>query len=248
MMSNQDYRNPQDKLPETTPASPRQQIGNRGAYIAGVATVLSVLGAVFGGYAVYRLLDSQQPDTANGTTAPSAIAPPASATPTAPIPPASSTPTATTSPASPSTPAESTEQSVTPAPASTPATGAYETNGTDDDFKFNVRVIELRRVSGNSVLLKLAVTNTGQANGSFSLLNVTRNKSIYVVDTQTQQKAYPLQDTKGTALASQPIYSFDPRQTIEIFAQFPAPPATTQKLTIYFPGASGPIADVPITQ
>lgn len=201
-----------------------------GTFSAGVATGFALCGVLLGsGFAVFQHL-SKQP--ANQVSAPIAEPAPIASAPVASIPPTA--------------PVASAQPATVAAPVA-PATGAYETNATDGSSTFNVRVVELKRVSGNSVLLKLAITNTGQTSGGFPLLNVTRNESIYVVDTQTQQKAYPLKDTKGTAVASQPLYSLDQGQTAEIFAQFPAPPATTQRLTIYFPKASSPISDVPIT-
>lgn len=236
MMSNQDYRDQKDQIsPSTQPAQSRSM----GTYLAGLATGLAILGVAGGGYAMYRFMGGQPAPVAIAPSAPAPIAPSAPA-PAAPAP-----------ASSPTSPAGSIGQSA-PAPvaptASTPTAGSQEANGTDGDFAFNVRVLELKRVSGSSVLLRLAVTNTGQQNGGFALLNVTGNESIYVVDTQSQQKAYPLRDAKGAAVASQPVYNIAPGQTTEIFAQFPAPPATTQKLTIYFPHTSSPIADVPITQ
>lgn len=203
-----------------------------GTFSAGVATGFALCGVLLGGgFVVFQQLLKQPAQVSPPTAQPA----PVTSAPATSIPPTAPAPTVSAQPSAVST-------------SVAPATSAYETNGTDGDSKFNVRVVELKRVSGNSVLLKLALTNTGQASGGFGLLNVTQNDSIYVVDTQTQQKAYPLKDAKGTAVASQPIYGFDPGQTVEVFAQFPAPPATTQRLTIYFPKASSPIVDVPITQ
>jgi hypothetical protein len=203
-----------------------------GTFSAGVATGFVLCGVLLGsGFGVFQQLLKQP---ANQASIPAAEPAPMASAPSASIPPTAPATTASVQPATVAAPVA-------------PATDAYETNGTDGSSNFNVRVVELKRVSGNSVLLKLAITNTGQTSGGFPLLNVTRNESIYVVDTQTQQKAYPLKDTKGTAVASQPLYSLDPGQTAEIFAQFPAPPVTTQRFTIYFPKASSPIADVPIT-
>ncbi|MBD3880753.1 hypothetical protein IFO70_03185 [Phormidium tenue FACHB-886] len=125
----------------------------------------------------------------------------------------------------------------------------YETEGTNDGVPFRVRVRELRRVSGDAIQLKVALTNTGSDQLAFTLLNVTPNESIYVVDTQEQTKAEVLRDSSGTALASnEPYFSLNPGETIELSARFPAPPSTTDRLTIYFPHAAAPIEDVPITQ
>lgn len=125
---------------------------------------------------------------------------------------------------------------------------SYQTEGTSDGVPFTVHVLELRRVNGDAVQLTVRLTNTGRELLSFALLNVTPNESIYVVDTQEQSKAEVLRDSNGTALASNEAYfSINPGETFELSARFPAPPTTTERLTIYFPHAIAPIEDVPIT-
>jgi len=127
--------------------------------------------------------------------------------------------------------------------------GNYRAEGTYSDTSFTVRVAELSRASGDSVLLRLAITNTGGDNLRFHLLNATPNESIYVVDTQQQSKAYPLKDSRGIALGTNisTTPNIRPGETREVFAQFPAPPASTTQLSVYFPHAYSPIQDVPIT-
>jgi hypothetical protein len=127
--------------------------------------------------------------------------------------------------------------------------GNYQAEGTYDDTSFTVRVVELSRASGDSVLLRLAITNTGGDNLTFRLLNATRNESIYVVDAEQQVRAYPLRDSRGIALGTNisTTPNIRPSETREVFAQFPAPPASTTRLSVYFPHAYSPIENVPIT-
>jgi hypothetical protein len=232
-------QDPNDFRPSNQPRS------NRGAYyLAGITSTFAILGIAFAGVTIYRS-SQQQPasDIASFTELSTATATPSAATPTdtASPPPTASAPA----------PSPVTAPSATPAPVTpTVSTGSYQTQGTQDGTPFTVRVLELKRASGNSVLLRLAVTNTGRQNIQFSFLNVTPNESIYIVDAQEQKKAYPLEDANGKAVATDglSLSSLEPEQTVEVFAQFPAPAPTTQQLSIYFPGTSSPIADVPIAQ
>jgi len=242
--------------------SSNQKHSYQGAYLAGIVSAFAVLGIAFAGASIYQSSQRQSTSAIASPTGSPAVTSPAVTSPAETATPSTAAPTDTaTSSTSPNSSAPSTS-SVPATPASPPTatapapvapavpTDSYQTQGIKDGTPFTVRVLELKRASGDSVLLRLAVTNTGRQNIQLALLNVTRNERIYVVDAQEQKKAYPLEDANGKAIATNglSLSSLEPDQTIEVFAQFPAPAATTQQLSVYFPGASAPIADVPIAQ
>ncbi len=140
------------------------------------------------------------------------------------------------------------------APAGSPASNAAPASGgssqgtnTINNSPVSVQVTELRRTSGDMVMLRVTVTNTGTedipgppARGALA--------SSYLVDPAQQKKYEVVRDATGQPLASEiellPIKAGAKR---DFFAQFPAPPPTTTKMSVYFGGTS-PIIDVLLTQ
>lgn len=221
---------------------------NNKAFGAGVATGFALCGLLLGSGFVMFQWSKQSANQAilpdNSQTASVQPAPVASA------PSAASTPTDSTS----TTPATAQPSAIPTTPV---ATGSFQTQGNLDGSSFTVQVLELRRTSGNMLLLRMNITNTSGKDISPGYdftkerswdFNVGAISGVYVVDANAQKKYEVMRDAKGTALASKIDPALKPNETREVYVQLPAPPATTQRLTIYFPKTTSPIFDVPITQ
>ena len=138
-----------------------------------------------------------------------------------------------------------------PAPAA-PAGTAYQTQGTLEsggatpgNVPVTVQVVEFRRISGNMLLLRLALI-VGEKKVS-SVYAGSAVRDTYLVDPAQQKKYEVMKDESSSALASQISTDLMPGERHIVFAQFSAPPPTTTTMNIYF-GGKMPIMDVPITQ
>jgi hypothetical protein len=234
---------------DTSTASSRSHA--RGAFSVGVVTGFALCGLLLGG--AFILLQQFSKQATNQAIAPNANQP----VPTQPV---TGQPAPTAASLPPTVPGaapagQPTSASVAVSPV--PTTGAFQSQGSVGNTTFTVQLLELKRTSGDMLLLRLAITNTGNEDispgydftkeGSWDM-NIDAISGVYVVDTNAQRKYEVLRDESKRALASVIQPNLKPGETREIYAQFPAPPISTQRLTVYFPKTSSPMIDVPITQ
>src|SRR5258706_8408777 len=171
---------------------------------------------------------------------PVAPAPAAAAHPAAPAPVAAAPAPAATAPAA-AAPAA-------PAPAPTPVLASGEFT---NDSQLRADLLEVKRVSGGSLTVRWRVTNTApQSQGMVA----TEPKKIsyryhynqlYYTDPAENKKYQYLTDSQGSQLLQ--IYEGDyaPGQQRGNWAKFPAPPATSKKITIHIPNFP-PFEDMPV--
>ena len=170
------------------------------------------------------------------------------------VPPPSSnaappSPSATVAPAGQQTPAAASSPSI-PASGGQPAApnatdNERQAQGTVDNQPVTIQVTELRRIAGDMVMLRMSVTNngTGDINGGFFYQAVVRS---YLLDAEQQKKYQIVSDANSKPLASAMNFdSFSPKSKREVFAQFPAPPPSTVRMSVYF-GGSDPILNIPL--
>ena len=163
-------------------------------------------------------------------------------------------PSSQPSPASvntPATPGTAPRAAGESAPAA-PAAAAYQTQGTlpgvsgQGTAPATVQVLEFRRVSGNMLMLRLALI----ADGGKDINNIFAQSALretYLVDPAQQKKYEVMKDAIGNALIGGIGHqNIKAGERVVVFAQFPAPPTTTTRMNIYF-GEFPPIMDVPIT-
>ncbi|MCU1348921.1 MAG: hypothetical protein JWO56_1951 [Acidobacteria bacterium] len=169
-----------------------------------------------------------------------------------PVAPAAPQPSAATAPA-PAAPAAApvaTTSSAATAPAGAIATAEGETAGVTAVVK------ELKRASGDTVSLKLVLTNgsgkeisTGyefgdpdKAIGDFGSIG-----GVQLIDPVGRKKYFVARDAAGKCICSRGLKDIAAGASINAWAKFPAPPADVQKISVVIPHFS-PMDDVPIGQ
>ncbi|MGO9848361.1 MAG: hypothetical protein ACLPKT_17750 [Methylocella sp.] len=137
-----------------------------------------------------------------------------------------------------------------PAPAapaaaapSAPVTADGEASGTQ------VQVKALKRVGGDSLMLELVIINSSDTAYDPNNLQSSTYRSddgIYLVDMTGKKKYEVVRDTDGNCLCSKNLESIAGKSSLNIWAKFPAPPDTVQKIGIVVPHFM-PMDDVPIS-
>jgi hypothetical protein len=178
-----------------------------------------------------------------GKTVVSKAAPP----PVAPAPVAVAQPPAP-APAAPAPAAPAPVAPVAPAPAPTPvlASGEYT-----NDSMLRADLLEVKRVSGGSLTVRWRVTNT--ANQSQGLVAAEPKKisyryhynQLYYTDPAENKKYQYLSDSHGNQLLQVFEGEYAPGQQRGNWAKFPAPPATSKKITVHVPNFP-PFEDIPV--
>jgi hypothetical protein len=172
---------------------------------------------------------------------PAAPAPVAAAQPPAPAPVAPA-------PVAPAPTASAPVAPAAPSPAPTPvlASGEYT-----NDSQLRADLLEVKRVSGGSLTVRWRVTNTAaQSQGMVA----TEPKKIsyryhynqlYYTDPAENKKYQYLSDSQGHQLLQIYEGEYAPGQQRGNWAKFPAPPATSKKITVHVPNFP-PFEDVPV--
>jgi len=169
-------------------------------------------------------------------------------------------------------PAQSAQHAATPAaqpatPAAAPAPAAPAAapmnSGTvlasaqfNADPNLRCDLLEVKRVSGGALLVRWRVINTAGAQQSSGLVAGAQSKPIYYnfdwpelyyTDPAENKKYAFLTDSAGSRILDVFYGNFGPGEQHLGWAKFPAPPATSNKITIYIPKFM-PFEDVPVSQ
>jgi hypothetical protein len=151
------------------------------------------------------------------------------------------------------------EEAAPPAPASTPAAQAPSVVATTDGEYPDVRVEvkELKRTSGNTVTLKFAVINDSaedlafsnnfREEGKYAHIDYGSIGGVHLIDAVGKKKYLVLRDTEGKCVCSSGIKSVQPGSRASLYAKFPAPPESVEKISIVIPHFI-PMDDVPISK
>ena len=151
------------------------------------------------------------------------------------------------------------EEAAPPAPASTPAAQAPSVVATTDGEYPDVRVEvkELKRTSGNTVTLKFAIINDSaedldfsnnfREEGKYAHIDYGSIGGVHLIDAVGKKKYLVLRDTEGKCVCSSGMKSVQPGSRISLYAKFPAPPESVEKISIVIPHFI-PMDDVPISK
>jgi len=151
------------------------------------------------------------------------------------------------------------EEVAPPAPASTPAAQAPSVVATTDGEYPDVRVEvkELKRTSGNTVTLKFAVINDSaedlafsnnfREEGKYAHIDYGSIGGVHLIDAVGKKKYLVLRDTEGKCVCSSGIKSVQPGSRASLYAKFPAPPESVEKISIVIPHFI-PMDDVPMSK
>lgn len=111
-----------------------------------------------------------------------------------------------------------------------------------------VSLLAVKRTSGDTVTVKWKYKNRGEKDARIHYLV---SDELYLVDAANKKKYFVIKDEKGKSVAGSAGGDNTPDlkegASFPMWAKFPAPPAKTEKITVYIPGVA-PIEDVPISQ
>lgn len=117
-----------------------------------------------------------------------------------------------------------------------------------------VVVQELKRTSGGTVAMKFTITNGSDKEVGFGYNFADKDHEVIdhgsvggvqLVDEAGKKKYFVVRDTGGKCVCSQGVSGIKPGDTANLWARFPAPPDTVQKITVIVPHFQ-PMDDVPI--
>jgi hypothetical protein len=167
------------------------------------------------------------PSTATPATTPDTTA--SSADPA----PAATTPPTADPPADPAAPA-----AAPTAPGGVIASAQYS-----NDPNLRCDLLEVKRASGNALLVRWRLINTGAKGISYDF----DWPQLYYTDPAENKKYAFLTDSSGARVLDMWWGTLNPGEQRLQWAKFPAPPATSRKITVYIPKFM-PFEDVPVGQ
>lgn len=160
-------------------------------------------------------------------------------------------------PAVPAVPAAATAAPVASAPAVVAATpvppgAAVIASGDGDRAGTRVEVHELKRSTGGTLTLKFSIVNDVDATfsvgyylGDGSTGDIGSVGGAHLTDPAEKKKYLVVRDAGKACLCSRGVSDF-PRGRANLWAKFPAPPASTEKVTVVIPHFM-PMDDVSIS-
>jgi len=168
----------------------------------------------------------------------------------APAPAPAAQPVAAVTAPAPAAPAPAAPAPAAPAPAAAPAPvlASAEFNG---DPQIRADLLEVKRASGGSLTVRWRLVNTaGQAQGMVAtqakgVYYTYEWNQLYYTDPAENKKYSFLQDTQQNRLVQVFHGTLEPGQQKGNWAKFPAPPATSKKITVHIPNFP-PFEDVPV--
>jgi hypothetical protein len=153
-------------------------------------------------------------------------------------------------------PAAAPASGAAPAAAPMAAATAIASAQYSDDPSLRADLLEVKRVSGGALLIRWRLVDTAGSQQGAGLVAGAAQKpatytgwswaDLYYTDPAENKKYGVLTDTEGNRLLD--VYSGDvqPGQERDNWSKFPAPPASSTKVTIYIPKFP-PFEDTPIS-
>jgi hypothetical protein len=139
------------------------------------------------------------------------------------------------------------------APAPPPAAAALATADNDRETG-RAEVMELKRISGDMLMLRIAIVNTGTETLSLATgYSAPRTGDVYsvsgvtLVDPVNKKKYFVVRDSANNCLCSENLKDLKPGGRIVAWTRFPAPPDDVQKISVLIPLFS-PMDDVAIAR
>jgi hypothetical protein len=118
----------------------------------------------------------------------------------------------------------------------------------EHDSGAEVTLLECKRTSGDTVTVKWLYKNGGEEKKRIEPLI---SEDYYLVDAAAKKKYFAVKDSSGKWVAGTSrgynSVELEPGKTYKMWAKFPAPPAATEKVTVYIVGVP-PFEDVPIAK
>ncbi len=180
-------------------------------------------------------IDLLQAQTAAQTAAPALTQSAASdATPAADATASSADPVAAATPSS-------AEPAADPAAAPATPAGVIASAQFSNDPNLRCDLLEVKRVSGNALLVRWRLINTGAKGIAYDF----DWPQLYYTDPAENKKYAFLTDSSGARVLDMWYGTLGPAEQRLQWAKFPAPPVTSKKITVYIPKFM-PFEDVPV--
>lgn len=135
-----------------------------------------------------------------------------------------------------------------PAPAAVLASGEFS-----NDPQLRCDILEVKRVSGGSLTIRWRLVNTvGQPQGMVAaepknIYYTYSSPQLYYTDPAENKKYGYLSDSQGNKLIQVYEGYYKPGQQTVNWAKFPAPPATSKKISVQIPNFP-PFEDIPVAE
>ena len=137
--------------------------------------------------------------------------------------------------------------------AQAPPAGVLASAEFSNDPNLRCDILEVKRASGGALNIRWRVVNTtGQPGGLTGAQGKRIGYSfgwdqIYFIDPAENKKYAFLKDSGGNRILQVYEGYYEPGQQRVNWAKFPAPPASSQKISIYIPNFP-PFEDIPVSQ
>jgi hypothetical protein len=142
---------------------------------------------------------------------------------------------------------------VPPAPQTASAKPALATADGENQGS-RVEIQELKRVSGGTVMLRLAMINDadqtlslGHDFGQQGMLDLSSIGGVHLIDPVGKKKYLVVRDSKNNCDCSQKVPDLSAKSRVNLWARFPAPPDNVEKITVVVPHFP-PLDDIPISR
>ncbi len=160
-----------------------------------------------------------------------------------------------TAPITAAPPAASPATGVAPAAAATPVATVIASETYSQDPNIRADLLEVKRVSGGALLVKWRIVNTTPTAGAGTLSSAEAKPihydfswtDLYYVDPAENKKYGYLTDSEGNRILDVWWGQLKTGETRANWAKFPAPPATSTKISLTLPKFP-PFEDVPVAQ
>lgn len=168
---------------------------------------------------------------------------PASPAPAATSPAPAPAPVPAAQPAEAAAPAASASAEPMASPAA--GEGVLATQDFNEDPNLKCDVLQAKRVSGGTLLIKWRMTHRGPQ-GSKPIYHRFSWSDVYFTDPGENKKYLGLKDSAGSWLGQGDNKHYNSGDQQVVWLKFPAPPATSAKITFVFPGFP-PFEDLPVS-
>jgi hypothetical protein len=122
-----------------------------------------------------------------------------------------------------------------------PAGGVIASAQFSNDPNMRCDLLEVKRASGNALLVRWRLINTGAKGIAYDF----DWPQLYYTDPAENKKYAFLTDSSGARVLDMWWGTLGPGEQRLQWAKFPAPPATSKKITVYIPKFM-PFEDVPV--
>jgi|SRR5271166_2101365 len=129
----------------------------------------------------------------------------------------------------------------TPAPAKAPAALASGEYFANPDLRCDI--LEVKRVSGNAVLVRFMLASTATSGNAIQWRFSWQDN--YLIDPAENKKYSILTDASNNYIAEIRDTNFNPADKRVFWAKFPAPPVSSNKVSVTIAGFS-PFDDIPV--